>query len=119
MQIVEEKRADHLKNVALVGVMPADLTPLLRFHNNLEQRTEDGRRNARPVEERTAKQSVAHIPVEIREIEILGEEFAVDVGECRESFVELFLAFIRWRIQYGKEVREVLTQVGAIFGCPV
>ena len=45
-QVVEEQRAHHLEDVALAGVVAADLPALARLHHALKQRAENGRRNA-------------------------------------------------------------------------
>jgi hypothetical protein len=42
-QIIEKERADDFQDVALVGVMPADLPSLSGLHDCLEQRAENRR----------------------------------------------------------------------------
>ena len=61
--------------------MAADLTTLLRLHDRLEERAEDGRRDARPVEDARLKQLRAHLPTKPGERQPFGEEFAIDPGE--------------------------------------
>src|ERR1035437_6410094 len=92
-QVIEEKRANDLEDVALAGVMPANLSPFLRLHDGLKERTANGGGDARPVEAGGGNESVAHVAVEVGEAEILGKEFAVDIGECGKGFVEILLAF--------------------------
>ena len=45
-----------------------------------------------------------------------AKEFAVDVGECGESFVEILLALFGRRVQHVEEAREVQAEVGAVLG---
>ena len=115
-QIVQEQRADDFEDVAFAGVMRADLPPLLRLHDGLKERAENGGRNARPVEARAGEQRVAHVAVEIGEAEIFGEQLAVDVGKCGERFVEVLLALLRRRVEHFKEAREVHARVRAVGG---
>ena len=115
-QVVEEKRADDFEDVALAGVMPADLPALLRLHDGLKERAEDGGRDARPVEARAGQQGVAHVAVEVGEAEVFRKEFAVDVGECGQSFVEVLLALVGRRVEHVEEPREMRAEVGAVFG---
>src|SRR5271157_2066946 len=41
-QVVEEKRSNDLEDVALAGVVPANLSPFLLLHDGLKERTENG-----------------------------------------------------------------------------
>ena len=95
--------------------MAADLPSFLRFHDGLKERTEDRRRNARPVEARAGKQGVAHVAVEAGETGRIGKEFAIDVGERGKSFVEVVPPSFGRRVQHVEETREVQTKVGAVF----
>ena len=49
-QIVEEQRLDHLQDVLFGGVVRTLRAPIGWFHDRLEECTEDGWRNRRPVE---------------------------------------------------------------------
>ena len=113
-QVVEEQGADDLEDVALAGVVAADLPALLRLHDALEERAENGGRDARPVEARAGQQAVAHVAVEVGEAEVLGEELAVDVGEGGQSFVEVLLALLGRRVEHVEEPRQVQAEVGAV-----
>ena len=73
MQVVKEKRADNFENVALVGVMPADLTAFPWLHDCLEKRTENSGRDARPIERRTRKKNATHFTVKIGKAKIFGK----------------------------------------------
>ena len=57
-QVVEEQGADDFEDVALAGVVRADLAPLLGLHHGLKERAEDGGRDARPVETAAGQQRV-------------------------------------------------------------
>ena len=74
--------------------MAADLPPFLWLHDGLKERAKNGGRNARPIEARAGEQRVPHIAVEIGKAERFGKQIAIDVRECRERFVKIFLSFL-------------------------
>ena len=94
--------------------MAADLAALARFHDGLEEGAEDGGGDARPIEAGANEQGVAHVPVEVGEVEALGEEGAVDVAEAGEILVEVPLALLLGRVEDAEEAVEVHAEVGAV-----
>ena len=91
-EVVEEQGADDFKDVLFRRVVRADLPAFLAVHHGLEERAEDGGGDGFPAEAAAGEQAVAHVGVELGEFETLGKEFAVDVGELAEFFVEVALA---------------------------
>ena len=66
----------------------AALDPLLlRFHDRLEQRPEDRRRDFGPVEAASIEQRSAHRGVEVGDRQGLREQVAVDVREAGQVLV--------------------------------
>ena len=104
----------NFEDVAFAGVVRANLAALLVIHDGLEERAEDGGRDARPVLARAAEQRVAHVTVEIGKAEVLAEQVAVDVGKLREGFIEVLLALVRRRVEDFKEPGQVLAEVRAV-----
>ena len=82
----------------------------------MEERAENGGRDARPILARATKKGVAHIAVEIGKAEMLAEQVAVDVGKLREGFVEVLLALVRRGVEDFKKPGKVLAEVRAVFG---
>ena len=66
-QVIEEQRLDHLQDVLLRRVVRPLGATVGRLHDRLEQRTEDGRRDCRPVELARVEQGLTHRGVEIRD----------------------------------------------------
>lgn len=73
-EVVEEEGADDLEDVGLGGVVRADLAAGAGFHDALEERAEDGGRDARPVEAGGFEQGFAHGGIEVGDGQRLGEE---------------------------------------------
>ena len=61
-----------------------------------------------------AKQAVAHVAVEVGEAQAFGEQFAVDVGERGQRFVEVLLPLLRRRVENVEEPGQVRPEVGAV-----
>ena len=90
---------------------------LLRVHDRLEQRAEDGRRNVRPVEAAGVEQRRPHGRVEGRDAQRPVEQGAVDIGEADKIFVERFLAFGLGCIQHLKQLGQTGACVRSVFAC--
>ena len=66
------------------------------------------------------QQHVAHVAVEIGDVEVvLAEEFAVDVREGGERFVEVLLALVFGGVEDAEKVSQLHAEVGAVFGSAV
>ena len=116
-QVVQEQGAGDLEDVALGGVVAADLAALARLHDGLEERAEDGGRDGRPVEPGAGQQRVAHVTVEVGDVQVvLAEQLAVDVGEGRQRLVQVLLPLVFRRVEHAEEVGQVQAQVGAVLG---
>src|SRR6266702_3849408 len=61
-QLIEKKRVDQLEDIGFAGVVGTQITPGGSVHDRLEQRTEDGRRNAAPVKSTAVQQRFTHLP---------------------------------------------------------
>ena len=72
-QVVEEQRLDHLQDVLFRCVVRPLGATVGRLHDRLEQRTEDGRGDRRPVELARVEQGLTHRGVEIRDTKRFGE----------------------------------------------
>ena len=96
--------------------MRADLAAPDGVHHALEQRAEDGGRDARPLERSGFQQLAAHGGVEVGERNPLGEQLAIHIRKGSEVFVEIRLAAVFGRVEYVKDAGELGASVGAIGG---
>jgi len=83
-------------------------------HHALEERAEDARRDAAPVELAALQERGPVLGAEFGDVELLAEEAAVDVGECGEFGVEIDGPFVAVAIKGLKELGEAGAEVGAI-----
>ena len=81
-----------------------------------EEAAEDGGGDAFPVEGGGLEQSGAHGSIEVGEVEGLGKELAIHVGEGAEFFFEVSLAFVLGGIEDAEEAGELGAEVAAIGG---
>ena len=86
-----------------------------RVHHRLEQRTENGGRNLRPVETAGVQQRATHGRIECRNTQRPIEQLAVDIGKPREVFVERSLALGLRRIQHLEQLRQPQAEIGPVF----
>nr|QXL80115.1 hypothetical protein [Paracoccus sp. (in: a-proteobacteria)] len=114
-KLVQEQRADDLEDVLFSGVVRARLPAFLLVHDRLKQRTEDRRRNPRPVELSGIQQALAHFGIEGRGADRGREQPAVHIGKPRQVFVQGGLTLIFGGIenveklrQQGADVRPIL-----------
>jgi hypothetical protein len=70
-QGIEKERMNDFENIALRGIVSTDLAALSRLHYLLEERTENGRGYARPVEVSSFEQGLAHWAIERGELQTL------------------------------------------------
>ena len=116
-EVVQEEGAGDFEDVALACVVAADLAALAWLHDRLKERSENGGRDGRPVEPGAGQQRVAHVPVEVGDVEVvLTEKFSVDVRERGQRLVEVLLALVFRSVQHAEQMGEVLAEVGAILG---
>ena len=115
-EVVEEEGADDLEDVALGGVVRADLPAFLRLHHRLKEGAEDSGGDARPVEGATREELRAHGRGESGEGEALAVEVAIDVGELEQVGVEVLLAAVFGRVEHVEELAELGAEVGAVGG---
>ena len=113
-QAVKEEGADDLEDVALAGVVPADLAALARLHDRLEERAEDRRRDARPVKAGAGQQGVAHVPIQVGKAQAFGEEVAVDIGEGGKGLVEVLLSPFGRGVEHIEKPGQVRAKVAPI-----
>jgi hypothetical protein len=92
----------------------ADLAAILGIHDALKQGAEDGGRDVRPVKAAGGCEAVVHVAVEPGGGEALGEEFAVDIGEGVQVFVEKVGALVRRRVEHVEEGVELGAEVGTV-----
>ena len=83
-EVVEEERVEDAADIFLGGVVGAFGAALLLVHHALEEGAEDGGRDAAPVETAAGEEGGAVTGAHVGDIESLGEEAAVDVGEGGE-----------------------------------
>jgi len=117
-QFVQEKRAKRLEDVCLARIVLAELAAGLGGLDGLEERSEDGGADARPVEGARAHELLAHCRGETRDAEGLREDSAVDVGETRDQLVEGRLTPLHWCVQGLIEECELSAEVAAVLTGP-
>ena len=90
----------------LGGVVGTLGAPLGGVHHRLEERTEDGGRDGRPVEAAGVDQSRPHRRVKIGNGKPCREQVAIDIGKAGEVFIEFGLTLVHRRIQHLEQPRE-------------
>ena len=81
-----------------------------------EEAAEDGGGDAFPVEGGRLEEGGAHGGIEVGEVEGLGKELAIHVGEGAEFFFEVSLAFVLGGIEDTEEAGQLGAEVAAIGG---
>lgn len=114
-QLIQEQRFDELEDIRFAGVMGTEVAAFLRVHHTLEHGAEDGGRNLAPVDITAVEQGLAHLPVEAGIGQYFFEQFAVDVREGSQVFVEVFEALFWRRIEHLEELLDFGGQVAAVF----
>src|ERR1043166_3586709 len=84
LERIEEERVNHAADVFLGSVVCAELAALGGRHHALEERAEDRRRNAAPVEAAAGEERGALRRGEIDDAELFGEEPSVDIRKIGE-----------------------------------
>ena len=87
---------------------------LARIHHGLKQSPEDRGRDLRPIEATRIQQLPAHRRVERRNLELLPEQIAVDIGEAGKVVVQLLLAVRFGSAQDLKQFGHVSAQTSAV-----
>ena len=82
--------------------MRAEVAPRGGVHDGLEQAAENRGADAAPVERAGGDQCVPHRAVKTGGRELFGKEFAIDIRECGEVFVEIFEPFILRCVEHIK-----------------
>ena len=113
-QVVEEERAKGLQDVCFARVVFAELAACLGGLDGLEEGTEDGWADARPVEGARAHELVTHRGGEAGDVELLLEDPAVDVRETRGQLVEGRLTTLHGCFQRLVEDCELRAEVAAV-----
>ena len=116
LEFVEKQRLDQLEDVALAGVVRAQVAARFRIHHRLEQGSENRRADAAPVQCAGVQQQLPHAGVERRQRQRLGEQPAVDVGQFGKLRVQRFLALRGRGVQRLEQLRQPRTDVAAV-GC--
>ncbi len=114
-QRIQEERFDQLENVFFAGVVRAKVSPCLLVHDGLEKRTENGGRDAAPIQRTAVQQLLAHGGVKARRRQKLFKEFAVDIGKRGQLLVQIFQAFFARCVENLKQRAEMIGKVGAVF----
>ena len=114
-QVVEEEWTKRLEDVCLAGVVFAELAACLGGLDGLEERSEDGGADARPVEGARAHELVTHRGGEAGDAEGLREDPTVDVRETRGQLVQGRLTALHVCVQRLVEERELRAEVAAVF----
>ena len=114
----EQERAKRLENVRLARVVLAELAACLGGLDGLEERSEDGWADARPVEGTRAHELLAHRGGEAGDVEPLLEDPAVHVRETRGQLVEGRLTALHGCAQRLVEDCELRAEVAAVFAGP-
>ena len=113
-QTIQKQRIDHLQDVAFAGVVGPLLATLIRPHHRLEQRPEDRRRDARPIEPRGGDQSRPHVAVKGGKPQLLAEQPAVDVRHGGQFLPQARLPLVLRRIERLEDERQFGPEVGPI-----
>lgn len=117
-QVVEEERAKRLQDVRLARVVLAELASGLGGLDGLEERSEDGGADARPVEGARAHEFLSHFQREAGDAEGLREDSAVHVRESGYQHVEGRLTQLGGCVQGLIEKCELSAEVAAVLTGP-
>ena len=117
-QVVEEERAKGLQDVCLARVVFAELAAGLGGLDGLEERTEHGGADPRPVEGARPHELLAHRGGEAGDVEPLLEDPAVDVRETRGQLVQGRLTALHGCAQRLVEDCELSAEVAAVLAGP-
>ena len=98
--------------------MLAELSPGLGGLDGLEERSEDGGADARPVEGARAHEFLSHLEREAGDAERLREDPAVHVGETGNQLVQGRLTALYGCVQGLVEERELCAEVAAVLTGP-
>ena len=113
-EVVEEQTPDELEDVAFARVVRPDFAALFGFHDALEQRTENGRTDPRPVEGAADEKRVAHDAIHVGDVEPFAEEFAVDVRHRFQLFDQIPRTLLHRRVENLEDQRQVRTEIRPI-----
>ena len=107
-ELVQEKRVDDLVDVLDAGVVHAAGAARFRVERAFEDRAENGRGDAAPVEvvAGLCEEQIFHLVVQERDFDVfIGEKAAVDIGKRGEVGREIGVAVLRLRVQNFEQVQ--------------
>lgn len=105
-----------VQDVFLGGVVRAEVAPCVRrfVHDVLEQRAENRRGNAAPVDRAALQQRGAHVAVEAGERQTFLEQFAIDVRKPAQRVVEVFQPRGFRRVEHVEQLCQLRREIAAV-----
>ena len=84
-QLIEKQRIDHLHDIGHTGVVHPLVGSLLRIYHRLNHRAKDVRIDVLPIQLATFNDELPRPCSHARDLDLLGEETAIDIGELGDD----------------------------------